>query len=134
MDNLEIVYDLRKDQDKIRLIQTASLDTKSQSGFKTESDLIFGSKDWFNSIDKGKTKKVIVKGLISKVYMSGHNDFPEFEIEDKHGKSSWERLGQDYYYKIGKRIEITYVEQKYKRPIGILGLKSKCVLEIRIEK
>jgi len=134
MNNIEIVYDLKKDIDKIRLIQQASIDKHSQSGLKIENGLLYGSIDWFEAINNGEIETIIVKGLISKIYMSGHNDFPEFEVESEQGKFIWTRLGQDNLYKIGKRIEITYVEQKFKRPIGILGLTSKCVLDIKIEK
>ncbi len=64
--------------------------------------------------------------------MLGLNDYPEFEIENRKGKSSWTREGIDDAYKVGKSIEIIYVEQKFKRPIGILGPISKCVIEIKI--
>mgnify|MGYP001806495447 CR=1 FL=1 len=134
MDNSVIVYDLKNDQKKIEKVQKASLDKNSDYGLKIEDGLIYGTKDWFDSINKGKQKKIVINGFISKVYMSGHNDFPEFEIRNDNEVSTWERLGNDDFYKIGKKIEITYVEQKFKKPSGILGLYSKCVLEIKIEK
>jgi len=64
--------------------------------------------------------------------MSGHNDYPEFEVENSEGKTVWTRLGYDAAYQVGKKVELIYVEQKYKRPTDITGAISKCVIEIRV--
>jgi hypothetical protein len=132
MNQLKQIYNLKKDFKRIKMIQEASLDKNSYSGYKIENGLLFGSKEWFEAIDQGVIPKHTVKGIISRVYMSGHNDYPQFEIESDEGKTSWTRTGLDEAYKIGKSIELIYVEQKYKRPTAIIGPISKCVLEVNI--
>jgi len=114
------------------MVQEASLNKKNYAGYKIENGLLFGTKEWFSAIENGMISKHIVEGFISRVYMSGHNDYPEFEIENNHGKSTWTREGIDEAYKVGKNIELIYVEQKYKQPTDITGMISKCVIEIKI--
>ncbi len=126
------IYNLKDDFMRIRMVQEASLDKKSYAGYKTENSLLFGTRDWFNAIEQGIIPKHIVKGVISRVYMSGHNDYPEFEIESSDSKTTWTREGIDEAYKTGKNIELIYVEQKYKRPTDMTGAISKCVIEIKI--
>ena len=61
--------------------------------------------------------------------MSGHNDYPEFEIDDGQEKTQWTREGKDEAYVIGRRVKLKYVLQKPKRvPHGVYPLRS--VLEI----
>jgi len=129
---LKQIYNLKNDSRRINMIQEGSLDKNSHAGYKTENGLLFGTKEWFNAIEIGIIAKYTVKGFISRVYMSGHNDYPEFEIESNDGKTTWTREGIDEAYKGGKSIELIYVEQKYKRPTDITGAISKCVIEINI--
>ena len=132
MNELKQIYDLKTDYRRIKMIQEASLDKKSYAGYKTENELLFGTNEWFNAIELGIIPKYSIKGIISRVYMSGHNDYPEFEIERNGDKTTWTREGIDEAYKVGKSIELIYVEQKYKRPKGIIGEISKCVIQIKI--
>lgn len=125
------VYDLRDDKRTVKLIQDATLNTKD-FGLKPENGL-FGSKEWWEAIKNGIIPKNTLEGIISRVYMSGHNDFPEFEVTANDGsKTRWERQGHDKYYVMGKRIKIIYVVQKLKRPLITCGAKAKNVLEIWI--
>ena len=126
------IYTLADDTARIKIIQEASLDKNSYAGYKTENGLVFGTKEWFGAINNSTIPKHTIKGLISRVYLSSHNDYPEFEIESNNGKTIWAREGIDEAYKVGKNIELIYVEQKYKRPIGAIGGISKCVIEIII--
>jgi hypothetical protein len=126
------IYILKGDVQRIKLIQEASLDKNSHGGYKAINGLLFGTKEWFEAIEKEIITKHLVKGVISKVYMSGHNDYPEFEIESENGKTVWPRFGYDAAYQVGRKIELVYVEQVYKRPTDITGHISKCVIEIRI--
>lgn len=130
--NLKQIYNLKKDLRRIKLIQEASLDKNSYAGYKTENGLLFGTKEWFNAIEKGAVPKHTVRGFISRVFISGHNDYPEFEIQSNDGKTTWTREGVDEAYEVGKSIELIYVEQKYKRPTDIIGAVSKCIIEIKI--
>lgn len=132
MNQLKEIYNLKNDVNRIKMIQEASLDKSLQSGLKIENGLLFGTKEWFNAIENCIIVKHTVKGIISRVYMSGHNDYPEFEIESNEDKTTWTREGIDKAYKIGKSVELIYVEQKYKRPTDVTGSISKCVIEIKI--
>jgi hypothetical protein len=129
---LKQIYNLKNDFIRIKMVQEVSLDKNSYAGYKTENGLLFGSKEWFNAVENGIILKHTIKGFISRVYMSGHNDYPEFEIENNEGKTTWIREGTDKAYKVGKNIELTYVEQKYKRPTDVTGVISKCIIEIKI--
>jgi hypothetical protein len=133
MNLLKEVYNLKKDTERIKNVQLSSI-TKNSSGYKIEEGLLFGTKEWFDAIETGKILKHIVQGVITRVYMSGHNDFPEFEIENNQGKSVWTREGIDSAYKVGQLVELIYVKQKYKRPSGISGVYSSCVIEIKISE
>lgn len=127
MQQLKEVYNLRNDTMTIKAVREASLDKNSFHGFKIENGLLFGTDDWFNAIEANVIKKRAVRGVISKVYMTGHNDFPEFEIQNSQGKSTWERMGDDQFYVVGRDVELTLVEQKTKR-----GVVSQCILQIKI--
>jgi hypothetical protein len=132
MKELIEIYNLKNDFRKIQMIQEVSLDKKSFAGFKVENSLLFGTKKWFTAIEKGDIKSYIVKGIVNKVLISGHNDFPEFEIKSDIGISKWFREGNDEAYKLGNSIKLVYVIQKYKRPSDITGSIAKCVLKIEI--
>jgi|SRR3989339_82601 len=129
-----ITYKFSEDKDAIKRLQVASKDTSSKSGLKIENGLLVGSKDWFKAIENGFINKQTLKGVITRVYMAGHNDWPEFEIECDGIKTIWTREGNDKHYVLGKKIELDYVIQKFKRPIDIIGTTTKMTLEIRIEK
>ncbi len=127
---IEEIYNLRNDIKRIIAIQEASKNKISQFGFKIENNVLFGTNEWFDLVNQGVINKFIIKGEITNIFLSGHNDFPEFEIQNKTGKSIWPRFGDLTKYSIGGIFEIIYVEQKFKRPIGYVGTKSKCIIEI----
>lgn len=124
------IYSLKNDFKRIKMVQEASIDKNSNSGYKIENGLLFGTKEWFTAIDNGIIHKHTLKGSITRLFMSGQNDYPEFEIECSDGKSVWTRLGNDFEYKIGRKIELIYVEQKFKRPQNFTGGFAKCVIKI----
>ena len=134
------IYDLRDDRYTINLIQDATLHTED-AGLKVKHGL-FGSTEWWGAIEKGVIPKNRIKGVISRVYMSGHNDFPEFEVTSESGRSSWERNGDDYHFVVGRKIEIVYVTQDFKKPIEIRRIKgrrelmtaSRIILEILVQE
>ena len=130
---LETIYNIKKDRQRIEKLQHASLDNSLNSGYKIENDLLIGSAKWFEAIENGQIKKRNIKGTISRIYMTGHNDYPEFEVDSQDGKTTWTREGIESAYVVGRQVEVIYVEQKFKRPIAILGSISKCVLLINID-
>lgn len=128
------IYKFRDNKEAIERLQEVSSDPKSIHGLKVENELLAGAKEWFLATEDGRIPIETLEGRISKVYMSGHNDYPEFEIESKEGLSTWTKQGHDSLYQVGKLVEIDFVIQKYKRPWDMLGPTTKLVLEIRIEK
>ena len=133
------IYNLRNDGNHVALVQHATIN-RPDAGFVPENGL-FGSEDWWASIQSGKLPVHTISGKITKVYMSGHNDYPEFEIDDGGSTTSWTRLGVDSEYIVGRTILIEYVLQRYKdnpdKKLNkelrkILGEFSKCVLRISV--
>jgi hypothetical protein len=129
MTELKTVYRLKDDKTRIGILQSASSDSDSSYGLKIQNGLLVGTREWFNAIDSGQIKSVTLHGTITKVFMSGHNDYPEFEVESMGQKTSWTRYGQDEFYKPGKKIELRVVQQKFKR-----GQTTDLSIEIKIEK
>jgi hypothetical protein len=82
------------------------------------------------AIEEGKITTFNIVGVISDIKSSGHNDFIEFEINSNGEKSVWQLLGRKESYFIGKKIKLTYVEQKFKQPTDISGVISKCIIKI----
>lgn len=130
LSNFLKVYDLKEDKRRIKLIQDATLNSWT-AGLKKEHGL-FASDKWWSAIEDGRTPKISLEGIISRVYMSGHNDFPEFELTSESGRRSFERFGEDRYYIVGKKIKVIYVIQKHK--FLALTPKSEILLEVWIEK
>ena len=134
------IYDLRDDTRTVKLIQHATLHT-DHAGLRPDHGLL-GSKEWWQAVDQGLIPQQTVEGIISRVYMSGHGDFPEFELHSEDiGKTNWERRGEEKYYVIGRGGRIVYVLQEFKQPFEIQKrhsrneqiTHSKVVLEIWVE-
>jgi hypothetical protein len=121
------IYDLKRDDERVRQIQQATLE-KTDFGLVPDPAL-FGSSEWWQAIKLGIIPVQTIKGVISKVFMSGHNDFPEFEIDDGKEKTQWERRGIEEAYTVGRSVPLKYVVQKFKKSIPSLKV-SKSVLEI----
>jgi hypothetical protein len=123
------IYNLKNDAIQIRLIQEVSLSENNRIGLKMENGLLYGSNEWFHAVNNGTIPKCIVHGYISKIYMGGHNDFPEFEVTDLNGvKTVWEKKGNDAFYIEGRGIEIIYISQKFKT-----GNVTNCIIKISID-
>jgi len=131
MNQLKEIYNLISDDRLIRLSQDP-YDRNLQYTIKEGGGLLFGTKEWFRAIASGLIHKCVVKGVISRVYMSGHNDYPEFEIENSESKTTWTRLGIDKMYQVGKRVELTYVDKASKRPLGPLVSIPPIIIQIKI--
>jgi hypothetical protein len=130
------IYDLREDTRAIETIQDATLNTEDY-GVVSDHGLL-GSDEWWAAIERGDLPVHTVEGVISDVYESGHNDFPQFEVDDGTRKTDWVREGDDSYYVIGAPVRIEYVVERHKprwtTPKDVkLGLdKAEIVLSIWI--
>ena len=105
------VYDLRDDTLGIESTQRTSL--QSDYGIEPKPAL-FGSDEWWRILGTEELPLFTIEGVISKVYMSGHNDFPEFELKSGSTKTHWMRLGNDSVYVIGRPMQISYTFLKLK--------------------
>lgn len=136
MTQLHTIYRFQDDVEGIARIQSVSRDPTSSYGVKMENGLLIGSLEWFDALNTGKLAKTTLWGRITKVYMAGHNDWPEFELEAEGVRTTWPRwasVGQDHWYQVGRRLELTYVLQKFKRPWALTGPTFQQVLEIAVE-
>jgi hypothetical protein len=136
------VYNLRFDDDHVFKVQSATLGTTG-AGLVPDPHL-FGSPDWWATIESGELPIHTITGTISRVFLSGHNDYPEFEIDSDGERSCWTRTtssipGCDLkrselanLYRSGACVKLSYVEQRFKTPLPGVGECSKCVLEIWI--
>lgn len=116
---------------RIKDIQNASMDQTSKFGFKIEHGLVC-SEEWWDAVEQGLIEKHIVDGVITRLYRTGHNDYPEFEIKSQEGTSSWPRCGNDEHYKIGAKVRVVFVWQKFKKPLEG-GELTKFLLSIEVQ-
>jgi len=136
------VYGLRFDDDYVSKVQSATLGATG-AGLVPDPHL-YGSAEWWASIESGNIPVRAITGTISRVFMSGHNDYPEFEIDSDGQKTCWTRTtsaipdcdltrGQlANLYRIGASVKLSYVEQRFKTPLKGVGEHSECILEIWI--
>jgi hypothetical protein len=104
------VYDLRRDHRRIADVQHATQHT-DRYGIVPEHGL-FGSDEWWQAVHTGALETHTIEGRISRVYMSGHGDFPEFEVDDGSSRTQWERFGDDAWFVVGRRVRVAYVFTK----------------------
>ena len=124
------VYDLGGDCQGIESTQEASL--QGDYGLDTKPAL-FGSNGWWQLLGTEKLPLYTIEGVISEVYMSGHNDFPEFEVDDGTVRTQWMRLGDDSVYFVGRPVRLQYVEMKFKKVAGkrpVTDDVCECVVRI----
>jgi len=126
-----LIYDLREADAYVASVQDATLHS-DWAGLVPEHGL-FGSPEWWQAIEDGCIPVRTVLGRISRVYMSGHNDYPEFEVDDGTERTQWTREGPHDAYVVGRRIQVDYVLQQFKTPLEGADPYSKCVLRILID-
>lgn len=127
---MHTVYRLREDRQHIAAVQWVTLN----GGGLEQTHGLLGSEEWWKRIEAGELPLHTIHGTLSYVYMSGHNDFPECEVTSGSGeRTQWPRYGEDSWYQVGNSIEIDYVVQRYKQPVG-LPPDSRVVVEVRIAR
>ncbi|SCC25333.1 hypothetical protein GA0061080_105623, partial [Gilliamella intestini] len=64
---------LKKNPEKAALTQALTLDkTKPKMGLKGTNGL-FGTKEWWNSIEQGRIPLLFISGIIKKAYVAGQD-------------------------------------------------------------
>jgi len=115
------VYDLAEDHETIRQGQEA---TQTSEFFGAEPEIaLIGTDEWWQAIEEGQMARHTICGVISRVYMAGHGDWPEFEVDVLGEKSRWTRLGPDELYRIGNEVKIEYISEKLKPHWGSREIK-----------
>lgn len=127
----DIAYDLSSDRETIDLVQRATLTTK-EFGLVPEVAL-FGSEEWWAAIADGRIPKLEARGVISRVFMSGHGDWPEFELNCDGTKMTWTRMGDQSLYAEEKEAKVEYVMQKPRR-VRLGNNEQREVLRILIKR
>jgi|SRR5882672_175263 len=135
------VYDVRQDVGTIKATQCTTLET--DGGLALLEGLLCYSDEWFRAVETGKVPSKTLDGVITRVFMSGHNDFPEFELEASGEKTRWARVVSkpyigdgDHLYVVGRKTRLMYVEHPWKPgqdASRILGTHAKLVISIEIQ-
>lgn len=104
--------------------------------------LLCYSDEWFRAVEIGQLPSTTLNGVITRVFMSGHNDYPEFELEANGEKTRWTRSVSGAYagngdklFEAGRSVRLKYVEHPWKpgQPGSkILGSHAKLVVYIEI--
>jgi hypothetical protein len=133
------IYDLRQDEQQIAAVQKATLSTEEYGLEPTHG--LFGSEEWWKQIADGRLPIETLKGTISRVYMGSMGDWPVFEIALLDSTTeSFTRYqtpadgSQDYFYVVGRDIELDTVWQEARRNAPDWGLprRWRTVVAIRI--
>ena len=126
----KVAYDLARDEETVALVQRATLTTRD---FGVVPDVaLFGSNDWWMAIRDGRIQKHVVSGTISRLFMTGHGDWPEFELNSGGAKSNWTRVGDQGLYAEGKEARVEYILQKPRRDVLGRG-ERKQVLRVVVK-
>ena len=130
------IYSLKNDKRLIHDINNASR-TSNVNGFRNTHGW-FGSQEWWDNIASQNLPTITLKGYITKLSDLGYNDYPVFEMKCEDGTEySFERAAnfEDYrqFYKIGHKIIVNYVIQKFKR--AVLGkIDNKVILDVWVSE
>ena len=129
-----VVYELERDEERVRRMQEASLE-RPDVGL-SPSPLVGGS-EWWDQIQRGERPMRRIEGMIEQVCWASMGDWPEFRIRaaDASG-STWTREGEPRRYVEGLGVRLAYVEHPWKPEVAEtagLGETSKIVLSIEIE-
>ena len=120
------IFDIRTDK-QTPIIQKRI--KKGKSGFRTNWGL-YGTNEWFYNL-QNEGLILVLSGTLTRLFMSGHNDFPEFEINTGVKRFQFERHGNDDEYKIGKTLKVHAIKNKYIRPTsGLEELLVPIIIEI----
>jgi hypothetical protein len=127
MTSFKKIYDFRDDNRWTLLKERVFGTSSAEVGRRPADGLIPGTRGWFKAINNGTIPAHKINGVISRVYMTGHNDFPEFEIDSDGIKTTWVREGDETKYISGRQVVLTYAEQKLKN-----GHVSRHIIEVKI--
>ena len=137
IDGYEAVYLLSDDQKRVTQVQKATLDTQ-EFGIAIDHGL-FGSKEWWDAVQRGELPVHIVRGTICAMSMGPMNDWPVFRILTADGSvtESITREASPWtytMYEIGRSVIWKYVETRHRHPNASLPPVHKTTLEVWVGK
>lgn len=98
-----VLYDIRIDRNLQKILRETrrlGLETKIAKVFPD-----YGSNEWWDVISE-KNQIEVLTGVITRVFISGHGDFPEFELESSGKSYRFERKGDEGDYQIGDNLRL----------------------------
>jgi len=140
---MKTIYHLRKDAEHIAKAQAASLSPKPFGLNATHG--LFCSEEWWENIEAGVIPRIQKTGTITRIFRAGmHNESQCFEMVCQDGgKFEHDCIAANRkdrkLYRVGVRIELTFVESELKRPVlytdgRIANTHSSSLIEVRIEE
>lgn len=125
------VYDLADDAPALERMAQAS---RTGTGLAPTLGVI-GTREWWAAVGTAELPFVIVKGELSGLRTSGHNDYPEFGVETTDGATHWfARNAEDVRYRLGARVRVALVEPLLSQEWPVIGNKSRVVVKIQISE
>ena len=126
------IYNLIDEPDEIEITQKASKSSGKEG--LSQIPALFGSEDWWKLVGTDLLPLRIIQGIVSDLYLSGHLDYPQFEVDDGSQKTQWDIYGGDSNYVLGTKVRIKYVLMEFKNNDPVLkGEKCECVISVEIE-
>ena len=96
------MYDVRQGAETVKATQRTTRET--DGGLALANGLLCYSDEWFNAVETGQLPSEMLEGVITRVFMSGHNDWPEFELEANGARTRWTRNVSGPYRSNGDRL------------------------------
>ena len=112
---MKVIYNILESEDNKR---TQDIIRKGKSGYRIKWGL-YGTIEWFNNLRADNLIECI-NGKISRITMTGHNDFPMVEIDNGVNNFQFQVLGNEILYKPGLTIKIECIKNKYISPSSSL--------------
>lgn len=127
---MNVLYDFRKDSNRIRALQDATLNT--EYGLKATHGLV-GSSEWWQAIDQGELALERFVGEVVQETNGPMGDWPSLIIRDCHGRTKTTTLHiSPPSGLVGKKLILEYVEQQAKRP-PFDGYKNELIIRLLID-
>lgn len=122
------IYNLHDDARYLSALQNASLN-RVDAGLQNTHGLV-GSDEWWQAIENGALPLHTIYGRITRIFGIDHYGFPEFELVNSEGSTSWACKGDIKNYSVGDTVKIHYVLQWHKVQIPNASPTSRTIIAI----
>ncbi|TVO58081.1 hypothetical protein [Denitromonas halophila] len=131
--------ELAADPGQVAAAQALTLDASRPFGLNGTFGL-FGSDEWWKSIENGLLGQTVLSGVITSLRRVGmHNESQEFVMRlDSGGTYAYDTVADTKHdvkmYVVGKKARVVLVRDPWKRPSAARGTHSEIVIEIAVEE